>query len=119
MKTSKEAAEGKVKVKKLQKRIGVRVMTTKGKPRAAGISDVQYKTIPAKATRGRMLYGTIVARNAKGIQVEFDLFPAAEKTFTCGGDRLTVVPEGAEEPTMSKREVVHHRLYPICMPLQH
>lgn len=32
------------------------------------------------------------------------MFPAAEKTFTCGGDRLTIVPEGAEEPTMSERE---------------
>lgn len=31
------------------------------------------------------------------VQVEFDLFQAAEKTFTCGNDRLTVVPEGAEE----------------------
>ena len=46
---------GKVKVKKLQKRIGVRVMTTKGKLRAAGISDTQVKTIPAKASRGHML----------------------------------------------------------------
>lgn len=93
-----------VKVKKLQKRKGVRVWTTKGKLRAAGMSDAQAKTIPAKATRAHMLYGTIVGRNAKGIQVEFDLFPAAEKTFTCSGDRLTVVPPGAEEPTMSERE---------------
>lgn len=66
VKTSKEAAVGKVKVKKLQKRIGVRVMTTKGKLRSADISDAQAKPIPAKATRGHMLYGTIVARNAKG-----------------------------------------------------
>lgn len=53
-----------------------------------------------------MLYGTILGRDHKGIyiRVEFDLFPAAEKTFTCGGDRLTIVPEGAEEPTMSERE---------------
>ena len=104
MKTSKEAAEGKVKVKKLQKRIGVRVMTTKGKLRAGGISDTQVKPIPAKAPRGYMLYGTIIGKDSRGLVVEFELFPAAEKTFTCGGDRLTIVPEDAEEPTMSERE---------------
>lgn len=54
-----------VKVKKLQKRIGVRVRTTKGQLRAAGMSDAQAKTIPEKATRGYMLYGTIVGRRQR------------------------------------------------------
>ena len=39
-----EAAVGKVKVKKLQKRKGVRVMTTKGELRAAGMSAAQAKS---------------------------------------------------------------------------
>ena len=60
-----EAAVGKVKVKKLQKREGVRVMTTKGKLRSAGMSDAQAITIPEKATRGYMLYGTIVGRHQR------------------------------------------------------
>lgn len=65
---------GKVKVKKLQKRIGVRVMTTKGKLRAGGISDTQVKPIPAKAPRGYMLYGTIIGKDSRGLVVEFELF---------------------------------------------
>lgn len=60
-----EAAVAKVKVKKLQKCVGVRVMTTKGQLRAAGMSDAQAKTIPEKATRGYMLYGTIVGRRQR------------------------------------------------------
>ena len=100
-----EAAVGKVSVKKLQKRKGARVWTTKGELFAAGISDAQKKTIPAKASRGYMLYGIIVGRDAKGLIVEFDLFPAAEKTFTVGNvKRLRVVTKGTEEPTMSERE---------------
>ena len=60
-----EAAVAKVKVKKLQKRKGARVVTTKGKLRAAGMSAAQAKTIPEKASRGYMLYGTIVGRRQR------------------------------------------------------
>lgn len=58
-----------VKVKKLQKRKGVRVMTTKGQLCSAGMSNAQAKSIPAKATRGHMLYGTILGRDHKGIYI--------------------------------------------------
>lgn len=45
-----------VKVKKLQKRKGVRVMTTKGQLCSAGMSNAQAKSIPAKATRPYALW---------------------------------------------------------------
>eukprot|EP00729_Bicosta_minor_P001160 gene1160-biopygen9913 len=40
-------------------------MTTKGQLRAAGMSDAQAKTIPEKATRGYMLYGSMSIDDAR------------------------------------------------------